>query len=163
MHKKQMKSAALGGEYIVAKIVASTTIERPTDEVWSFMLDASNMPKWIPGFLEEKVTSAGPIGMGTTLQVKNSAWPHLVEFRITEYEPGRKSTMEVASPSMMKGSRETFALENAEGKTKLSLTMDMKLNGIYSLLGPFVGRSLRKGGETEVRNLKRTLESGIKS
>jgi len=143
----------------MAKIAASTTIERPTDEVWKFMLDVSSLPKWIPGLLEGKVTSEGPIGIGTTLQVKNSAWPKQAEFRITEFEPGRKSVMEVTSPPMMKGTRETFALENAEGKTKLSLTLDMKLNGFYSLVGPFVVPSQRKIAETEIGNLKRVLES----
>ena len=146
----------------MAKIVASTTIERPTDEVWNFLLDAPSWKKWIPGLLEGKVTSEGPIGMGTTLQVKNKAWPHQFEFRITEFEPGRKSTMDVTSPHMVRGSRETFALENAEGKTKLSLTLDLKLHGFYSLVGPFVVPSQRKGGETEVGNLKRVLESGSK-
>ena len=148
---------------VMAKIVVGTTIERPADEVWKFMLDVPSLPKWIPGLLEGKVTSEGPIGVGTTLQVKNTAWPHQVEFRITEFEPGRKSVMDVTSPPMMKGTRETFALESAEGKTKLSLTLDLKLHGFYSLVGPFVVPSQRKGGETEVGNLKRVLESGSKS
>jgi len=152
-----------GEECIVAKIVASTMIERPTNEVWNFMLDVSSLPKWIPGLLEGKVTSEGPIGMGTTLQVKNSAWPKLVEFRITEYEPGRKATMDITFPQAARGSRETFALENAEGKTKLNLTFDMKLNGLYSLVGPFVVPSQRKIAKTEVGNLKRVMESGAKS
>jgi len=147
----------------MAKIQASTTIERPTEEVWNFMLEVSNLPKWVPGLLEGKVTSDGPIGMGTTIQVKNSAWPKLVEFRITEYEPGRKATMDITSPAAARGSRETFALENAEGKTKMSLTFDMKLNGFYSLVGPFVVPSQRKIAETEVGNLKRAVESGSKS
>jgi hypothetical protein len=97
--------------------------------------------------------------MGTTLQMKNSASPKLVEFRITEFEPGRKSTMDVTTPQMMRGSRETFALENAEGKTRVNLTMDLKLHGFYTLVGPLVARSMRKGGETELGNLKRILES----
>jgi len=143
----------------MAKIEASTTIDRPAEKVWNFMLDVSSLPKWIPGLLEGKVTSEGPIGMGTTLQVKNSAWPKLVEFLITEYEPGRKATMDITFPHAARGSRETFVLENIEGKTKMSLTFDMKLNGLYSLVGPFVAPSQRKIAETEVGNLKRVLES----
>ena len=143
----------------MAKIEASTTVDRPVEEVWNFMLDVSSLPKWIPGSLGGKVTSEGPIGMGTTLEMKNSASPKLVEFRITEFEPGRKSTMDVTTPQMMRGSRETFALENAEGKTRVNLTMDLKLHGFYTLVGPLVARSMRKGGETELGNLKRILES----
>ena len=147
----------------MAKIEACTTIERPTDEVWTFMIDASNLPKWVPGNLEGKVTSEGPLGVGSMLLLKNSAWPKLVEFRITEYEPGRKTTMEVTTPQMIRGSVETFALENAEGRTKVDMTLDLKLNGFSSLLGPFVARSMRKEGEREVGNLKRIMESGSRS
>jgi carbon monoxide dehydrogenase subunit G len=147
----------------MAKIETSTTIDRPVDEVWNFMLDVSSLPKWIPGNIEGKVTSEGPIGVGTTLRMKNSASPKLVEFRITGFEPGRKSTMEVTTPQMMRGSIETFALEDADGMTKVNLSFDMKLHGFYSLVGPLVARSMRKGGETEIGNLKRVLESKAQS
>ena len=143
----------------MAKIEASTTVDRPIEKVWNFMIDASNLPKWVPGNLEGRITSEGPIGMGATLQMKNSGWPKLVEFRVTEYEPGRKTTMEVTTPQMIKGSVETFTLENAEGKTKVNMTMDLKLNGLSSLVGPFVARTMKKEGQTEVGNLKRILES----
>lgn len=147
----------------MTKIEAGTTIARTTDEVWNFMLDVSNGPKWIPGQLEGKVTSDGPIGVGSRIQVKNSAWPHLIEFHVMGYEPGRKITMDVIAPQMMKGSTETFAIEGAEGRTNVTLTMNLKLHGLSSLLGPFVMPSLRKGAVTEVGNLKRILESGDKS
>ena len=146
----------------MAKIEASTTIERPSDEVWRFMTDVTKLPQWIPGLLEGKLTSEGPLGVGSTLQVKNSGRPNQIVFRVMEYEPGRKSTMEVTFPHMMSGSRETFALENAEGRTKVNLTLDLKLNGLYPLVGPFIVRSMRKEGETEVGNLKRIVESGNK-
>jgi len=157
---RRTQLGATGGECIVAKIEASAMVERPTDEVWRFVIDFPNAPKVDPDLLECKVTSEGQLGVGTTLQSRRTTrGARLAVFRVTEYEPGRKLTAEVTSPKMMKGSRNTTTLENAEGKTKLNVAWDMKLNGFYSLLGPLLARSTKKLCETQVGNLKRILES----
>jgi len=36
------------------KIKASAIVERPVEEVWKFMTDLENTPKWDPGVLEVK-------------------------------------------------------------------------------------------------------------
>ena len=145
---------------VMAKIGASVVVDRPVDEVWRYSIDWTKGPQWDPGLLECKVTSEGPLGVGTTLQSRRTTrGARLAVFRVTEYEPGRKLTAEVTSPNMMKGSRNTTTLENAEGRTKLGIAWDMKLNGFYSLLGPLLARSTKKLCETQVGNLKRILES----
>ena len=144
----------------MAKYGASILVDRPVEEVWRFVIDFPNAPKVDPDLLECKVTSEGPLGVGTTVQSKRTTrGANLVVFHVTEYEPGRKLTAEVRSPNMMKGSRNTTTLENAEGKTKLSIAWDMKLNGFYSMLRPFMARSGRKLCETQVGNIKRVLET----
>jgi len=148
----------------MAKIEASTTVDRPVDEVWRFAIDWAKGPQWDPGLIECKVTSEGPLGVGSTLQSKRTTrGAHLVVWRVAEYEPGRKLTAEVESPHLMEGSRQTIALENAEGKTKVNQTWDLKLNGFYSLLGPLLARSTKQTCETQLSNLKRVLESEAKS
>jgi uncharacterized membrane protein len=148
----------------MAKIEASITVERPTDEVWRFITDFPNGPKWDPGLIECKVTSEGPLGVGTTLQSRRTTrGANLIVWRVTEYEPGRRITAEATAPQMMRGSRNTMTVENTEGKTKLNLAWDMKLNGIYSLLNPLLARSTKKMCETQLGNAKRILESEAKS
>jgi Polyketide cyclase / dehydrase and lipid transport len=157
---RRTQLAATGGECILAKIGASVVVDRPVEVVWRLVIDFPNAPKVDPDLLECKVTSEGPLGVGTTVQSKRTTrGANLVVFHVTEYEPGRKVTAEVMSPNMMKGSRNTTTLENAEGKTKLSVAWDMKLNGFYSLLGPLLARSTKKLCETQVGNMKRILES----
>lgn len=148
----------------MAKIEASIVVDRPVEEVWRFVIDFPNAPKVDPGLIECKVTSEGPLGVGTTLQSRRTTrGANLIVWHVTEYEPGRKLTAEVTSPNMMKGSRNTTTLENAEGKTKLSVAWDLKLNGFYSLLRPFIAPSMRKLCETQVGNLKRVLETEVPS
>ena len=144
----------------MAKIGASVVVDRPVDEVWSYATDWAKGPQWDPGLIECKVTSEGPLGVGTTLQSKRtSRGAHLILWHITEFEPGRKLTAEATSPQMMRGSRNMMTFESAEGKTKVDIAWDTKFNGFYSLLGPLLAPSFKKTCETQLGNLKRILES----
>jgi hypothetical protein len=144
----------------MAKIEASVVVDRPVEEVWKFVIDFPNAPKVDPDLLECKVTSEGPLGVGTTLQSKRTTrGAHLIVWSVTEYEPGRKLIAEVASPQMMRGSRNMMTCESAEGKTKVDIAWDLKLNGFYSLLGPLLAPGFKKTCETQLSNLKHVLES----
>jgi len=87
----------------------------------------------------------------------------LAEFRVTEYELGRKMTAEFTAPQMLSGSSETITLETVEGKTKLNLEWNTEFHGFGKLIGPFLLGSIRKTCETEVGTVKRILESESKS
>jgi uncharacterized protein YndB with AHSA1/START domain len=50
----------------MAKLEISTVINRPVEEVFAFLSNPENWPKWISGSIEAKKTSEGPIGVGTT-------------------------------------------------------------------------------------------------
>ena len=60
---------------------------------------------------------------------------------------------------MIRGSRQSFGLENVEGKTKLNSAMETKINGFYRLVGPLLIGRLGKSNEVLVSNVKRSLES----
>ena len=60
---------------------------------------------------------------------------------------------------MIRGSRQSFRLEDIEGKTKMNSAMETKINGFYRLVGPLLVGRLRKSNEVLVSNVKRILES----
>ena len=146
----------------MAEFEASVVIDRPVEEVWKFISDWSNAPKWMPSALQVKQTSAGPLGVGTTIQ---SRWSSRLlsqgASRVSEYEPGRKITLENTSPRLIRGSSESFGLENVEGKTKLNSAWELKINGFYRLVEPLLVGRLRKSNEVMVSNVKRVLESEV--
>jgi carbon monoxide dehydrogenase subunit G len=142
----------------MAKIEVSTMVDRPAETVFKFMIDMSNGPKYDPGIVSVKQTSEGPLVVGTTFEA-NRKKEGKVSFRTVEYDPGRKITMEVTSPPMMKGSKESVIIEDIGGKTKLTHAWDLRLGGFYRLVGPLVARSMRKLAGDQVSNVKRILES----
>ena len=60
-------------------------IYRPIDEVFAFLSDFENIPKWNYYVLEVRQHSESPIGIGTTYhQVRKTDQQ---DFRIIEFEP----------------------------------------------------------------------------
>ena len=148
----------------MAKWEASTTIDRPVEDVWKFITDLSKLPKWNPETLEPKQTSAGPLGVGATIEfkVKMGNRTMTIPIRVTEYEPNRRFSFEhISGP--LKGTTEIDTLETIEGKTRFARSGDMKFNGFYKLVGPFITPSMRRGVVASLGNAKRMLESEAKS
>lgn len=71
-------------------------IERPAAEVFDFIADFENNPKWQGGMRACRWTSEGPIGVGSTYVQEASFLGRRIEtsFRVTEYEPGRSISIE---------------------------------------------------------------------
>ena len=82
-----------------------------------------------------------------------------MSFRTVEYDPGRKLTWVVTSSRAMEGSKESIILEDIGGKSKVTNAWDLKLGGIYRLIGPIVARSMRKTAEAQADRIKHILES----
>ena len=142
----------------MAKIEVSVVVDRPPVTVWEFVTDPTNGPKYDPDIISAKQTSTGPLGVGATAEA-NRKKTGKVSFRVAEYDPGRKFTLEVVSPRTMQGSKESMFLEDIGGKTKITSTWDLRIGGFYRLMGPFVTRSMRKTAGDQANNIKRVLEA----
>ena len=144
----------------MAKIEESVLIDRPIEEVWRFITDMSKVPKWDTHVLEAKQTSAGPLGLGATLELREKMGNiNMTQLqRVIEYEPNRKFSVEIAS-GPAKGTIIMFSMETVEGKTRFTSSGDVRFNGFYNLVGPFVTRWLRRAVADSVGNAKRILES----
>jgi len=145
----------------VAKIEASVMVDRTPEEVWKALLDFSNPTLLDPDCLEAKQTSAGPLAVGSTFQLKRSRAPKNPDFLVTEFEPNRRTSF-VFTSGPVKGTSQQFSLEAVGGKTKLTRTLEMKYSGFYRLVGPFMTGSMQRQGQGDLERTKRMLESGAK-
>jgi uncharacterized protein YndB with AHSA1/START domain len=148
----------------MTKAEASVIIDRPTEAVWSFIVsDVDKFAKATnPDVIESKQTSTGPIGVGTTFREMRSKTPKVMDYRVTEYEPNRKLSLEIRS-GPIKGSVATEKVENIEGKTRFTETTDYHMSGFYKLLQPFFTGKAQKETEDRVGRVKRAVESEAKS
>ena len=69
----------------------TVTIQRPAEEVFAFLADFENIPRWNYAIEETKKASAGPVGVGTRYRQTRSVPGRSVEaFEVTVFEPGRR-------------------------------------------------------------------------
>jgi len=143
-------------------IEASSTVDRPSSEVWKLLVDPSAWPRWNPVYLELSQTSAGPIQVGARFHSKHPQNRTLDE-TIVSFEPNRKFAFEFTS-GPIRGSREIYILEElpaSGGKTSTRLTrqFEVRFGGIFKMLGPLlITPSFKREKRVEVDTVKRLLE-----
>jgi uncharacterized protein YndB with AHSA1/START domain len=142
----------------MAKIEESVVIDRPVEDVWNLITDISKLKMWDTTINEAKLTSAGPLGVGATCEVKAKMRNMTISMRIIGYEPDRKFMLEHTS-GPVKGSIITFSMETIEGKTRFTNTSDLKFSGFYKLLGFSLVPRMKKDTIDSLGNAKRILES----
>lgn len=138
----------------------AVTIDRPVDDVWNFMLDISNMPRWEDSGAVWRQTSVGPIGVDTTFQssVHLLGRNTLFNLRVTAFEPNRTFTVE-AVDGFGRGTKISYVLEPIEARrTRLRRVTEAELHGVASLLRPFAALIVRKTATIEADNVKREME-----
>jgi uncharacterized protein YndB with AHSA1/START domain len=71
------------------------TINAPADEVFAYLAQPENLPRWNYALDTTEQTSAGPIGVGTTYrQTRTLPRPAEEHFRITEFDTPNLLTAE---------------------------------------------------------------------
>ena len=137
----------------------TVTVGRPIDEVFAFVADGSNNPRWRSGVVEISRTSDDD-GLGATYrQVLTGPGGRRIDgdYRVTGYEPPRLLAFAVtAGPARPTGQ---FDLSEPEpGRTTVRFRLDLQPTGLMRLMSPMVGRTMRSE-VAALDRLKAVLES----
>ena len=81
------------------RVEAGITISAPPEEVFAFVADLANLPRWQSGITSAERTSPDPVGVGSTARVvRDMAGQSLtVDLTITDFEPGRRLALASAA------------------------------------------------------------------
>jgi len=134
------------------------TIRRPAGEVFAFLADGLNGPKWRPGIIDIALVSGNGVGATYKQGVKGPGGRRVdADYRVTAYEPDARLAFEaIAGPVRPTGE---YVLEEVEGGTRLTFALRAELGGIKKLL---MGGAVQKTMDSEVEateRLKSLLES----
>jgi len=128
----------------------TVTINRPLDDVFAFVADKDNDPRWRPGVAEiERVSGEG--SGASYRQVMNGPMGRKIpaDFEITRYEVGKRIDFRTTAGPVQPSGR--FDFVEADGATRLTFALEAQLDGAKKLMAPMVSRSMR----SEVENLDR--------
>jgi len=132
-------------------------IRRPIEEVFGFLAQFENVPKWNYAIVETRKVSEGPVGVGTTYQQVRSVPSRSEErFEVTVYNPPRH--LEIQGQLGPLPSRLSYALDALPEGTRVTNTVELELRGPGRLLGRVAVPRVRDAVAANVRKLKEVLE-----
>jgi len=122
----------------------SVTVDRPIEQVFAYLADEHNDPRWRSGVLEIERVSA-QTGQGATIrQVMKGPGGRRIrgDYRITAYQPPRQFEFQViAGPARPTG---RFSLsEDSPGHTRLTFAMDAQPKGLMRLMEGMIAKQLK--------------------
>jgi carbon monoxide dehydrogenase subunit G len=133
------------------------TIERSPHDVFEFVSDLENVPKWNYAIVETRKASEGPVAVGTTYRQVRSL-PNRSEetLRVTEFEPDRRFGFE-GGLGPFEGTL-IYELEEIGGDTRLTNKADLEARGIAKLAAPIASGRVRGAVAKNLETLKQLLE-----
>jgi uncharacterized membrane protein len=135
----------------------SVTINRPASEVFAFVADGENAPRWRWGVLDIQRVSGQGVGAVYRQGVRGPAGRRIAaDYEVTAYEPDRLMAFKtIGGPVRPTGQ---FRLQEADGATTLTLSLQADLAGVKRL---FMSGMVQESMDAEVAaidNIKRLLE-----
>ena len=155
-----MADRDIEGIEMATKLEANVVVNRPIEHVFAFLAAPENHTKFVPGLLEFKQTSPGPLwqvgaqiqGVRRLLGRRTS-----IRYELAEYEPNKKlGLMAFMGPSRFKG---TYLLDPVRDATKVTFSLEFEIRGLMRLAQRFLVRMGKTSGTESLDNLKRMLEN----
>lgn len=147
------------------RIEGEVVIIRPVDQVFDFVADERNEPRYNSRMVRADKTSPGPIGRGTRFLAESAMLGRVVETTIefTDYERPRllgstsRSVVRLIKPVATK-TEGTLTFDAVPGGTRMRWAWDVETRGVLKLMGRIVARAGERQEETMWGNLKHLLE-----
>jgi carbon monoxide dehydrogenase subunit G len=136
-------------------------IDRPIGEVFAFLADGENDPKFSPRVLEIEKTTDGPTGVGTIYAstVKDAGMKTERKFKLTEFDsPNRIRWTELSENLVTVPTGGYDLVPEGEG-TRLTVHNEFEGHGFGKLLAPLALRGARKDADAFAERIKRAVEA----
>lgn len=147
---------------MAGRFEGSTEIDRPIGNVFAFLADGENDPKFSPRVLEIAKTTDGPPGVGTVYksQVKDAGMKTNREFEITEIETPTKIRWKEVSKNVVTATEGGYDLEAlGDSKTKVTIHNVLQGHGFGKLIEGFALRGARKDAPAFAERIKAAVEA----
>jgi uncharacterized protein YndB with AHSA1/START domain len=140
---------------------ATVVIDRPIDDVFSFLADGENDPKFSPRVLEIAKTTVGPPGVGTRYAstVKDAGMKTKREFELTEFEPPTRIRWAERSKNLVTAREGGYDLERVGDGTRVTIHNVLEGHGLGKLIAPLALRAARKGADDFGKSIKAAVEA----
>jgi deazaflavin-dependent oxidoreductase (nitroreductase family) len=142
----------------VARVEGEIVIGRPVEEVYDFVADERNEPRYNPRMVRAEKVTPGPIGVGTRFaaQMKGRR-PIDMTIEFTDFERPRRLASHTRLAAM--DIRGALTFDPVAHGTRMRWAWELQPRGVLRLLGPIVARVGARQERVVWAGLKRLLEA----
>ena len=146
---------------MAGRFEATVVINRPIEEVFTFLADGENDPQFSSRVIEIAKTTDGPPGVGTVYSstVKDAGVKTKREFKLTEFDPPTRIRWTELSKNLVTAPQGGYDLAGAGEGTQLTFFNTLEGHGLGVVIAPLALRSARKGADAFAQTIKATIEA----
>jgi carbon monoxide dehydrogenase subunit G len=135
-------------------------IDRPIADVFDFIANVENAPKWQPAVIETTRITDGPIRVGTQFREVAKFMGRNINTicEITEIEPLKRFAFKGTSNGPA-SYQSTYTLESIGNATRITIVGHFQFKGLWRLLEPFIKGEVGKESAQELKEMKAAIES----
>jgi uncharacterized protein YndB with AHSA1/START domain len=136
----------------------SIVIGRSAEDVFAYVSDGTNAPRWQRGLLEVRRTTDGPIGVGSRHSVVRTFMGRRLTLtnEFTRYEPDTLVVFEIFGT--MPGQASYIVEPSGTDRAWLTSRLDMRPSGLLRLAEPLMAAGLKRDVKANLAALKGLLE-----
>jgi carbon monoxide dehydrogenase subunit G len=137
-------------------------IDRPVAEVFAFLADGANDPKFSPRVQKIEKKTDGPTGVGTVYQstVKDAGLTTKREFEITEFVPDAKIRWTERSKNLVTAVEGGYDFDAvSESRTRLRIYNILEGHGMGKLIAGVALGAARKDAPHFAERIKKAVET----
>ena len=141
-------------------VETSIAIDRPAEDVFAFVSDHTNAPRWQRGLLEVRRANDSPIGVGTRHTFVRTFMGRRLEAsnEFTRYEPSRLVAFNATS-NWLPGQGSYVVEPTGRASARLIARVELRPSGLFRLAGSLMAAALRREVGANLSDLKGLLEA----
>jgi uncharacterized protein YndB with AHSA1/START domain len=147
---------------MAGRFEGTTVIDRPIEEVFAFLADGENDPKFSPRVMEIRKTTDGPPAVGTRYAstVKDAGMKTTREFELTEFDAPTRIRWTERSKNAVTVPRGGYDL-TSEGPatTRVTIFNELEGHGFGKLVVGFALKAARKEADDFAARIKTAVEA----
>lgn len=138
---------------------SSVEIDKPVSEVYAFVTDCRNEPKWHSDAIEASQVGDEALAVGTKQRwLLRFMGKREMTMEVTRLDPDRVEELTARSALMGMAPTITYSFEQAGSGTLFTRSVQMDPQGVGKLMKPMMRGMVPKRNAEFVRNLKKALD-----
>jgi carbon monoxide dehydrogenase subunit G len=136
------------------RIETEVMVERPQDEVFTYLADVVNEARWNPWAKNVEKLTEGPVGPGSRFRGRYKRMGTVEQELVDYHRPDHVGYLS----DTMGGAKMVFELEPSGSGTLVRIAGDMHPTGVMKLAQPLMGAMMRPHLRDLAAGIKRELE-----